>query len=117
MGARMTSQAAAQEALAGVRGLIFLGFPLHPAGAPATKRGTHLARVTGPMLFLQGERDKLADLSLLRPIVEALGARAALEVLAEADHSFAVPKRTGKTPADVLEGVAGSIARWVDHVG
>lgn len=117
MGGRMTSQAQAKEPLLGVRGLVFLGFPLHPAGAPASGRGAHLASVRVPMLFLQGERDKLAGLALLRPLLAGLGERAALEVLAEGDHSFAVPKRTGLGPAQVLDRLADEVERWWGRIG
>jgi predicted alpha/beta-hydrolase family hydrolase len=113
MGGRITSQAQARQALPGVRGLVFFGFPLHPAGAPATKRGEHLAQTGLPLLFLQGERDKLADLTLLRPIVAALGARARLEIVPEGDHSFAVPKRTGRTAAEVLGWLAAQTQAFV----
>jgi hypothetical protein len=115
MGGRITSQAQAgpEGALPGVRGLVFFGFPLHPAGEPATKRGDHLAKTGLPLLFLQGERDKLADLSLLRPVVAALGARARLEIVPEGDHSFAVPKRTGRTAAEVLDWLAAQTETFV----
>lgn len=116
MGGRMTSLASSKEALDGVRGLAFLGFPLHPSGAPAVERGAHLGAVTTPMLFLQGTRDKLADLALLRPVVEGLGARATLHVVEGADHSFEVLKRSGRTSADVLEELAGTIAAWAERV-
>jgi predicted alpha/beta-hydrolase family hydrolase len=115
MGGRMTSLAASKEALMGVRGIVFFGFPLHRAGAPATERGEHLASVTGPMLFLQGTRDKLADLGLLRPVVERLGPRATLNVIEGADHSFEVLKRTGRTSADVLEELARTVAAWAEQ--
>ena len=89
------------------------GFPLHAAAAPATKRGDHLARTGLPLLFLQGERDKLADLLLLRPIVAALGPRARLQVVPEGDHSFAVPKRTGRTAAEVIDWLAQQTRTFV----
>jgi len=116
MGGRMTSLAASKESLEGVRGLVFFGFPLHPAGTPAVKRGEHLAAVTTPMLFLQGTRDKLADLDLLRPVVERLGARATLHVVEGADHSFEVLKRSGRTSADALEELARTVAGWAERV-
>src|SRR6059058_4242666 len=94
-GGRMTSQTQAASALPGVRGLVFLGFPLHPAGRPSDERATHLFQVEVPMLFLQGTRDKLADLPLLQTVVGKLGARASLKLFHEADHSFHVPARTG----------------------
>ncbi|MBS2022124.1 MAG: dienelactone hydrolase family protein, partial [Deltaproteobacteria bacterium] len=112
MGGRMTSQAQAKEPLPGVRALVFLGFPLHPAGAPAIARAAHLADVQVPMLFLSGERDKLAELQLLRPVVDKLGARATLELIAEGDHGFDVPKRTGKTHEQILAGLAESMVRF-----
>src|SRR5687767_13698718 len=100
-GGRMTSQAQAKAPLPGVMGLAFLGFPLHPAGKPSDERAAHLPDVTIPMLFLQGTRDALAELSLLRPVVERLGKRATLTLLEEADHSFHVPAKTGRKDADV----------------
>jgi predicted alpha/beta-hydrolase family hydrolase len=112
MGGRMTSLAASKEALPGVRGLVFFGFPLHPAGAPAIERAAHLDRVTVPMLFLAGTRDKLADLDLLRPVIDRLGAQATLHVVEGADHSFEVLKRTGRTAADVLDELAQTLATW-----
>jgi hypothetical protein len=112
MGGRMTSRAAAAAPLPGVRGLVFAGFPLHPAGRPGTSRADHLDRVGIPMLFLQGTRDTLADLALLRPVVERLGARATLRVIEHADHMFHVPKRSGRTDEQVLDGLAGAVAAW-----
>ncbi len=113
-GGRMTSQAQAAAPLAGVRGLVFLGFPLHPAGKPSDERAAHLADVRIPMLFLQGTRDDLADLALLRPVVERLGSNAELATFADADHSFHVPARTGRKDADVLAALAGTVAGWID---
>jgi hypothetical protein len=112
MGGRMTSRAAAAEPLAGVAGLVFLGFPLHPAGRPGTSRADHLAAVALPMLFLQGTRDTLADLALLRPVLERLGDRATLRVLDGADHSFHVPKASGRTDSQVLDDLASALAAW-----
>ena len=112
MGGRMTSRAAAAAPLAGVRGIVFLGFPLHPAGQPGVSRADHLARVDLPMLFLQGTRDTLADLALLRPVLEQLGERATLRVIEHADHSFHVLKRSGRTDEQVLDELARSIAEW-----
>ena len=106
-GGRMTSRAHAAEPLADLRGLAFLGFPLHPAGKPAIERAEHLAATTGPLLFVQGTRDELADLALLRPVVARLGARATLSVIDGADHGF-----TRVKPA-VLAGV---IATWMQSV-
>lgn len=113
-GGRMTSQAQAEAPLPGVRGLAFLGFPLHAAGKPDDARAAHLAQVEVPMLFLQGSRDTLAQLSLLRPMVAKLGARATLAVFPEADHSFHVPARTGRTDAHLLAEVLGTLAGWID---
>jgi uncharacterized protein len=113
MGGRMTSLASAEAPLEGARGLVFFGFPLHPAGQPGTKRADHLEHVTAPMLFLQGTRDKLASLDLLEPIVERLP-RATLHVVDGADHSFEVPKRTGRGLTDTLNDLAATIARWAD---
>ena len=112
MGGRMTSLAAAEAPLPGVRGLVFFGFPLHPAGRPATERAAHLQRVHLPMLFLQGERDKLAELDLLRPICAGLGARASLHVVPTADHGFRVLRSSGRSDADVLEHLARTVASW-----
>lgn len=112
-GGRMTSQAQASAALAGVRGLVFVGFPLHPAGKPSTERANHLFDVRVPMLFLQGSRDTLAELPLLRPITTKLGALATLEVFEDADHSFHVPVRSGKTGAGVLERLLDTMAAWM----
>lgn len=112
MGGRMTSLAQAEEPLPEVRGLLFLGFPLHPAGAPATTRADHLARIEIPLLFLQGSKDKLAGLDLLRPVLERLGPRATLHVAEGADHSFVVPKSSGRTRPQVFEELAAVAARW-----
>ena len=112
-GGRMTSQAQAIEPLAGVRGLVFLGFPLHAAGKPSDERATHLADVKVPMLFLQGTRDDLAQLDLLRPVVERLGKRATLETFEDADHSFHVPARTGRKDAEVMADLLDRLARWI----
>jgi hypothetical protein len=114
MGGRMTSLAAAAAPLPDVTGLVFFGFPLHPAGDPGTARAEHLPRVTVPMLFLQGTRDKLADLGLLRPVVAGLGARATMRVVDGADHSFAVLKRSGRTHEDVLDELAETTAAWAE---
>jgi uncharacterized protein len=112
-GGRMTSQTQALEPLPGVQGLVFIGFPLHPAGKPSVERAAHLADVKVPMLFLQGSRDDLAYLDLLRPQVEALGKRATLEVFDDADHSFHVPARTGMKDSEVMAAMLYAIARWV----
>jgi predicted alpha/beta-hydrolase family hydrolase len=112
MGGRMTSLAGAEASLGAVRGLVFVGFPLHPAGRPGTERAAHLAKVSLPMLFLQGTRDRLAELSLLEPIVRSLGPRAELEIVPEGDHSFAVPRRTGRGQTEILRGLAEAVARF-----
>ena len=112
MGGRMTSQASAQGLLEPVKGLVFFGFPLHPPNRPGTKRAEHLAKVNVPMLFLQGTRDTLADLALLRPICEELGSRATLHVIPEGDHSFHVLKKAGKTDAEVIKELAKATRAW-----
>jgi uncharacterized protein len=114
MGGRMTSQAAAQHPLDGVRGIVFFGFPLHPPSRPGTKRADHLAKVTLPMLFLQGTRDALADLTLLRPVCAKLGSRATLHVIEKADHSFHVLKSSGRTDEQVLRELAETAASWAE---
>src|SRR5438067_11083067 len=111
-GGRMTSTAQAEEPLPAVRGLVFLGFPLHPPGRPGDKRAEHLAQVQVPMLFLQGDRDEFADLTLLRPVVERLGERATLHLVEGGDHSFHVLKRSGRTDADVMTELAATVDRW-----
>lgn len=115
-GGRMTSQAQAAMPLPGVRGLIFLGFPLHPAGKPSQDRAKHLSDVTIPMLFLQGTNDKLAELDQLQPVCKSLGKRATLKLFADADHSFHVPARTGRKDAQVLNDVLDQITGWIDEV-
>ena len=111
-GGRMTSTAQAEEPLPGVRGLVFLGFPLHPPGRPDDKRAEHLARVTIPMLFLQGTRDEFADLELLRPVVKRLGDRATLHLVEGGDHSFKVPKKSGRSEGDVMGELGSAIVTW-----
>jgi predicted alpha/beta-hydrolase family hydrolase len=112
-GGRMTSQAQAEEALPGVRGLVFFGFPLHAPGKPSDERAQHLAKIQVPMLFLQGTRDEFAQLELLRPVVKKLGSRATLALFEDADHSFHVPARTGRKDADVLGEMLEKAARWM----
>ncbi|HXF94657.1 MAG TPA: alpha/beta family hydrolase [Gemmatimonadales bacterium] len=112
-GGRMTSGAAARAPLPGVRGLVFLGFPLHPPGRPGIERAAHLDTVPHPMLFLQGTRDEFARLDLLRPVVGRLGARATLELVDGGDHSFKV---RGRPPGEVVAELARAIAGWVDGV-
>ena len=112
-GGRMTSQAQAAAPMPGVRGLAFLGFPLHPAGRPSDERGRHLSDVRVPMLFLQGTRDALADLALLRPLTERLGDLASLRLFEDADHSFHVPARTGRRDADVRTEMLDALAAWI----
>ncbi len=112
-GGRMTSQAQAQAPLPGLRGLVFFAFPLHPAGKPSSERAEHLAEVALPMLFLQGTRDELAQLDLLRPVVVKLGARATLKLFEEADHGFHVPARTGRKDAEVLAEILDAAAEWM----
>lgn len=111
-GGRMTSQAQAAAPLPGVRGLVFVGFPLHPAGKPAIARAEHLDRVALPMLFLQGTRDALAELPLVDTVIARLGARATLDVIDDADHAFHVRKSSGTDDAAVLERLATRIATW-----
>lgn len=111
MGGRMTSQACAHGLVPGVRGLVFVGFPLHPAGKPGVARADHLREARVPMLFLQGTRDELADLSLLRPVVEGLP-RATLHVVDDADHSFHVRKKSGRTDAQALAELVQVFAHW-----
>ena len=111
-GGRMTSQAQAIAPLPGVRGLAFLGFPLHPAGKPSDARAAHLADIQVPLLFIQGNRDKLAELPLLEMVVKRLGARAALHLVPEADHSFHVPARSGRNDRDVIVEVAKVLSGW-----
>ena len=112
-GGRMTSQTQAEEPLPGVRGLAFLGFPLHPAGKPGIERAEHLARVKVPMLFVSGDRDALAELDLLKPVVASLGERATLHLVDHADHSFRVAAKSGRTPADAEGEALDALANWI----
>jgi len=114
-GGRMTSQAQAAEPLPGVRGLVFFAFPLHPAGKPSLERAEHLSQVTVPMLFLQGSNDALARLNLLKAAVGGLDGRADLELIADADHAFHVPVKTGRKDADVLADALAKAARWMNQ--
>ena len=112
-GGRMTSQAQAEEPLAGVRGLAFLGFPLHPAGKPGIERAEHLLRVEVPMLFVSGDRDALAALELLKPVVASLGERATLHLVAHADHSFKVAAKSDRTSLDAEAEALGAVSDWI----
>jgi uncharacterized protein len=115
-GGRMTSQAQAKAPLDGVEGLAFFGFPLHAAGKPSSDRAAHLADVKIPMLFLQGTRDALADLSLLKPVVKSLGNKAMLHLAEGADHSFHVLKSSGRNDREVLAEILDAFAAWVDKI-
>jgi predicted alpha/beta-hydrolase family hydrolase len=115
-GGRMTSGAQATEPLDGVKGLILLGFPLHPAGRPGRERAEHLANVHIPMLFLSGTRDALAELDHLQPVIKSLGKRVTLKLLDQADHSFHVPAKSGRKDAEVLKEILDDFAQWVDRV-
>jgi predicted alpha/beta-hydrolase family hydrolase len=115
-GGRMTSQAQAIIQLPKVRGLAFLGFPLHPAKQPSSERGQHLFEIEVPMLFLQGTRDALASLDQLKPLCETLGARATLKLFQDADHSFHVPARSGRTDPQVRGDVLDALVAWTDEV-
>lgn len=115
-GGRMTSQAQAASPLPGVRGIAFLGFPLHAAGRPSDERAQHLFDVHVPMLFLQGTRDALADVQLLQRLVTNLGARAALKLFPDADHSFHVPARTGRKDADIRAEMLDALTDWIERL-
>jgi hypothetical protein len=115
-GGRMTSQAQAATPLAGVRGLAFLGFPLHPAGRPSRERGRHLFDVKVPMLFLQGTRDNLATVAELEPLCQALGAGSTLTLFADADHSFHVPARSGRKDPQVMAEMLDALTGWIDMI-
>lgn len=116
MGGRMTSQAAAREPLPGVQGLVFFGFPLHAPGAPSSQRAEHLDGLTLPMIFLQGTRDSLADLELVRGVTARLGTRATLHVVDGGDHSFHVLKRSGRNDLEVMQELAEAVERWAGGV-
>jgi uncharacterized protein len=115
-GGRMTSQAQAAAPLDGVHGLAFFGFPLHPAGKPSSDRAKHLGDIKVPMLFLQGSRDSLAELSLLEPVVKGLKRRATLHVVGDADHSFHVPARSGRKDSEVMDEILDAFADWADRL-
>ncbi|MBB4374890.1 hypothetical protein GGD63_007728 [Bradyrhizobium sp. cir1] len=115
-GGRMTSQAQSKSPLPGVKGLAFLGFPLHADKKPSSERAEHLAGITVPMLFLQGTRDGLADLSYLKPVVEKLGAKAMLHQVEGGDHSFAVLKKSGRTNDEALTEVLDALVAWIDQI-
>ena len=115
-GGRMTSQAQAKAPLQGVRGLAFIGFPLHPPGRPSQERAKHLFDVEIPMLLLQGARDALASLDQLEPVCQALGSRTTLQLFAEADHSFHVPARSGRTDAQIRGEMLDALAAWIDRL-
>jgi predicted alpha/beta-hydrolase family hydrolase len=115
-GGRMTSQAQAIAPLDGVRGLAFLGFPLHPAGKPSSDRARHLADVHVPMLFMQGTRDSLAELKLLEPVVKSLGPSATLHRVEAADHSFHVPARSGRNDREVMNEILDGFAAWIGAI-
>ncbi|SFI85775.1 alpha/beta hydrolase family protein [Bradyrhizobium sp. cf659] len=114
-GGRMTSQAQSRAALPDVKGLAFLGFPLHPDKKPSSERAEHLAGIAIPMLFLQGTRDGLADLGHLRPVIAALGSKATLHEVEGGDHSFAVLKKSGRTNDEALTEVLDTLAAWIDQ--
>lgn len=116
MGGRMTSTAAAAEPLPGVRGIAFFGFPLHAPGKDSAERGAHLADVGLPMLFLQGTRDKLANLDLLRPLLDGVRPAPKLHILDDADHGFHVPKRSGRSDADVLDEMCDVLEGWAGEL-
>ncbi len=115
MGGRMTSMAASEEPLDGVRGIVFFGFPLHPPGKNTTERSEHLFQVTVPMLFLQGTRDTLADLTLLKPVCRKLGEKATLHIVEGGDHSFHMPKSSGRTDAEVLAELCARTRGWAGN--
>ena len=116
MGGRMTSLAASQDPPMNAEGIVFVGFPLHPPGRPGTKRADHLDEVSQPMLFLQGTRDRLADLDLLRPVLDRLGTRASLRLFESADHGFKPTKRSGQTPETVVHALAEAIVSWAQSL-
>ena len=114
-GGRMTSQAQAASPLRGVRGLVFLGFPLHAAGRPSDERGEHLFEIAVPMLFLQGTRDALADVTLMQRLTQELGP-ATIKLFPDADHSFHVPARSGRKDAEIKDELLDALAAWIETV-
>lgn len=119
MGGRMTSEAASSAPIEGLRGIVFVGFPLHPAGKPGTQRGDHLDGVSEPTLFLQGTRDRLADLELLRPVLDRVagaGGQPTLRVVEGADHGFHVLKRSGRTDEEVMDELARTVGEWTARI-
>jgi uncharacterized protein len=114
-GGRMASQAQAKTPMPGIRGLVFLGFPLHPAGRPSDERAAHLFEVEIPMLFLQGTRDALADIRLMRKLVERLGPRATFKMFEDADHSFHVPARAGRKDAEIRSEILDAVVGWLEE--
>jgi uncharacterized protein len=113
-GGRMTSQAQAASPLPGVRGLVFLGFPLNPPGRPSDERGHHISKVEIPMLFLQGSHDALADTKLMQALIKRLGTRATLKLFQDADHSFHVPVRTGRQDSEVRAEMLDTLVGWIE---
>ncbi len=116
MGGRMTSLASSEDSLAGVKGLVFFGFPLHPPGKPSAERGDHLADIDIPVLFLQGTRDKLAELDLLKPLCDKLGARSTLHIVEGGDHSFHVLKRSGRTDEEALDEICDAVRTVAEKI-
>ena len=112
-GGRMTSQAQAIAPLPGVRGLAFLGFPLHPPGEPSVARASHLSELSIPMLFLQGTRDSFAEMNLLEPVVKRLGDLASLHLVQQADHSLHVPARSGRNDREVMNEALDAMSAWI----
>jgi predicted alpha/beta-hydrolase family hydrolase len=115
-GGRMSSQAQAASPLPGVIGLAFLGFPLHPAGRPSDERAQHLLQTSLPLLFLQGDHDELADLNLLRPVIDRLGARASLHLIEQANHSFRVPAKLKRDASQIIDELVQAMAHWIDSL-
>jgi uncharacterized protein len=115
-GGRMSSQAQAKSPLPGVLGLAFLGFPLHPPKQPSDQRAAHLLEVSVPLLFMQGTRDEMAELTLLRELVARLGKRATLRLTDNANHSFAVPARSGRTQAQTIGELVNTLSDWTDSL-